>query len=391
MKYINQLFLCLFITLTIIGAFNWFVDPYGMYWSPVIERVNANKVESGTRTRVTKKHVISKVKPNIVFIGNSRIEMGINPGNPVIKNRAVYNYGIPGLSLQAQFQNAYNQLSHNDNLEIMLLSIDYLDFLYNEVTLAQPLPPEAQVFSINSSDSLESLKEQLPLVLSLDSTISSVRTVYGQNAIKSSITRLGYNDAKSFISTMQFEGKRPLFKQKLEQLIARLDGKGFRHKSPKWKTLDSNIQALQNLLQLADQKGVDLKLFINPYHYSYLHLLSDMGYWHDFKDWKKTLATSLEKDDIYDFSILSNYTLEQVELNRPHQQMKWFWEPAHYKSELGDLMLAVMLSDADNAGLAAYINARTIDGILGNDDKELLASTEQWKMLKAQLNITMTR
>jgi len=388
MKYIHHFVISLISILTFVGLFNWLVDPYGLHWSPQIEGINSNKVEAGTRSRLTKKEVIKSIKPQVVLIGNSRVEMGIDPASNWLKDKSVYNFGIPGLGLQFQLQNALSQLKDNENLELLIISVDYLDFLYNRQTLALPKPPQHNPLSLESQSDISNLLEKVPLLFSIDALKSSLITLLAQNSSSSAITHLGFNNGKHFYKTVEVEGKAPLFKQKLNQLVSRLKDKGYQHKSRHWQSLDPNMLALQELFTLANNKQVSIRMFINPYHFSYLHLLNDLGYWQDFIHWKTSLAEVIgQSTSIYDFSGLNQYTLEPVTLEQPKNAMNWFWEPAHYRKELGELVLEEMLLNKTDKGFGRALNKDTSQHLIAQDNEMLKTSAKSWEKLKSALSI----
>jgi hypothetical protein len=87
-------------------------------------------------------------------------------------------------------------------------------------------------------------------------------------------------------------------------------------------------------------------LFINPYHSDYLIQIEMAGKWFLLEGWKRQLANLAEEYAVplWDFNAFDQYSTETPPpLNEKHDELRWFWEPAHYRHELGDLMLASML------------------------------------------------
>ena len=83
-----------------------------------------------------------------------------------------------------------------------------------------------------------------------------------------------------------------------------------------------------------------------PYHYTYLETIKNAGYWPKFEQFKNSLTNTVKKYGkgkvaLWDFALYSNYTASPVPTkNTDTQSFLWFWEPAHYKSELGEFRLA---------------------------------------------------
>lgn len=64
-----------------------------------------------------------------------------------------------------------------------------------------------------------------------------------------------------------------------------------------------------------------------------------------FEEWKANLV-KLAQDEgvpIWDFSGYNQFSSENIDVSATKGiGLRWFWEPAHYRKELGDIMLANM-------------------------------------------------
>ena len=395
MNYIRTLLTTAIFTLAIAAGFNWFIDPYGMYWSPLIDGINTHKPEAGNRSRTSKPYVLSHLKPSTLIVGNSRVEMGLNPEHVLLAGKA-YNIGIPGLGISGQVQFALNEIQSNTNLEHLIISLDYLDFLHSPKELNMPIDELITHYESRDIQSSAISKVDIGVMLfSLETTQSSFLTVIKQSIEVSTISNRGFNNAASFISIVRNEGKGPLFSQKLNELSARLRNRNLRHHNQDWTKLSPKFLLLENLINHAESKNVTLTFFINPYHMSYLHLLNDLNYWSDFLQWKIHLSTFF-KDHIkhksykaYDFSGLNHITSEPVELNHPNTQMDWFWEPAHYKSQVGDMMLPILLNENPKPGIGRDMVKGDLEALIKDDVDALKETQQQWINLKERLNLAL--
>lgn len=408
MKYISTYFTSFAIVLFSIAIFNWFIDPFGMFWSPQIERINLIKPEAGKRSRITKAYQVNKIKPDILIVGNSRVEMGLNPNNDNFNGKVVYNQGMPGASVAMQVDYALDAIANNDTIEQLFVGVDFLDFLLSE---KQVLNFEAKNishaqtgydFRLISQDksnlaSIARLKEKLMMIFSLDAFSASINTILQQKSMASSLNPLGFNNALSYVSIMNSEGIKPLFKQKLHEISARLTNKSWIIKAQDTTPFSPIFAHLGRLIKAAKEKQVDITFFINPYHFSYLHTLYDNNQWSNFQTWKKTLVKYLsimqgEEFILWDYSGVSDFVNEVVPLATPKQHMQWFWEPAHYKKELGELLLTRMLNQerttqdepATNA-FGILLTQENINIQSKLNSKRLKESLLQWQYLQAQL------
>ena len=231
MKYITTYFATLFTLISAIVIFNWFIDPFGMYWSSQVSGLNVVKPEAEKRSRITKAYRAPHVQPQILIVGNSRVEMGISPQHRQFKNKRVYNQGMPGAGLAMQINYALSVIKQNRSLEQIVLSVDYLDFLIdvershhvNDST-SSTLSYQHRLEGYDSDKTKLWLqtKEKVGLVFSIDALKASLTTLSQQSSQVSSITKLGFNTAGSYIPMIKNEGIIPLFKQKLNWLDQRL-------------------------------------------------------------------------------------------------------------------------------------------------------------------------
>ncbi|GGD75283.1 hypothetical protein [Lacimicrobium alkaliphilum] len=394
MRYILVFALSFSFVLASIGVINWVVDPFGMYWSPVYQGVNATKPEAGNRSRVSKAYRSVEAAPQVLLLGNSRIEMGIDPEHELFKTRQVYNLGMPGASLSMQLDYGLNVIHANKTVKEVILSVDFLDFL----SIKSPNVPSSAKADYNSrlpylsSENSEQtewfmLKEKMAMTLSLDALSATIRTLISQNSQVSSITSKGFNTAQEYRQIVRLEGVIPLFNQKLDEIEQRLDQENLVFEPESEQGYSKEFSKLRTFISALNDADIRLTIFTSPYHYSYLQVLSEKGYWQDFMKWKTYLAalkSHNESIDIWDFSGFSQFSLEPVPVPTPHQEMDFYWEPAHYKSEVGDLILQRMKTgEPDHFGHP--LNEQTIETIIRANNEGLLRSQAQWDKLKSGL------
>ena len=382
MKYITTFFIAFIGFILAIGTLAWFTDPYGMYWSPIIENVNKIKPEAGTRTRITKAYRVNEVKPQILLVGNSRVEMGLDPTHQLFNNKRVYNQAMPGSSLQMQIDYALAAIDNNPNIEHIIMGVDYFDFLGSQgVDNTTPPAYLKRLNNQNTALNIFQLKEKAALIFSLDALISSLNTIYQQSKEVSSITPLGFNTATTYKDIMRSEGIKALFVQKLLNITKFLQGNK--------KTLNAEAyQHLEKLISTTTAKKIKLNFFISPYHYSYLHWLAKHEHWDAFLSWKKTLVLHLAKYNdpliLWDFSGFNRYITEPVNAKDVHSLMKWYWEPAHYRKELGNKLLSAMLIK-NNDSFGIKLNSHNITNTIIDNQKGMHATKASWKDLERWL------
>lgn len=370
-QYRHFLQLWLVALLAFIGLaamFNYLVDPYGLFDTRRADGFNALKPAAGNHVRLAKPYQVTNFDPLTVIGGNSRPEIGLNPSNECwpAELQPVFNLGIPGSSIYMQARTLQHTIAGNE-VKLVLWGLDFLDFLnvHNAAVDPRLWPPGRFEFekrlrvnadgSENQSYSWKRLEDYFTALISLDTMKDSLKTVFEQgNRRASTIRRDGFNPALDYLEIIEWEGQGVLFKQKnrdVARMFSRPGLKLFQGDSH-WSR---EFESVRRLLLHAQEQGVSVVLFINPYHADYMALLELAGQWSKFSLWKWKLAELAAEFsvELWDFSELNSYTTEQAPaLENKKTVLQWFWEPAHYRREYGDLMLSRMLQLSCDAGTA---------------------------------------
>jgi hypothetical protein len=82
------------------GFFNFAVDPYGVFKTPKFLGINYYKPEQKSQDRLLKAIEITQLKPQIVILGSSRVQWGINPLYPALnQQKNPYNSALDGVTI----------------------------------------------------------------------------------------------------------------------------------------------------------------------------------------------------------------------------------------------------------------------------------------------------
>ncbi|MCW8886273.1 MAG: hypothetical protein OQK12_13635 [Motiliproteus sp.] len=301
---------------------------------------------------MTKAFQWKHLEPDVVIIGNSRPELGIDPESPQFGNKSVYNLGLRGAGVTTQAIYLINLLNHH-NPERVILNVDFLDFLQNpNKTVAwPPVNSSARYLELDLfgdkvvSEDFEDIEAKLKSLITLDVTLASFKTLFLQNHETNFTTQKGFNNAEGFKPIVKSEGTAALFEQKIQELSKRLSGK-------KYSLYDQNgvsksFLTLNYLIGELHKKNIHLDIFISPYHDQYLQVVEETGHMDLFLSWKKELAIHLEKtgyfenSELYDFSDMNDFIKEPIP-DKKGEFMKWYWEPAHYTARLGEEILSLL-------------------------------------------------
>lgn len=348
----------LFLSALVVGT-NALIDPYSVIGAPRIDGVNQYKADINSRVRLSKSYQPLRSNFNTLIVGNSRVEMGIDPGSKCLNlnGQKTYNLGIPGAGVGYQAASALN-LIHQKPIDTVLISIDFTDFLvlskwpvpdsYNGIPKLPNVAVEADG-SQNNSYSWSYIKDHYQSLYSLDAFLSSLKTVLLQSPYAPSRHESGFNPAMDFAEMTSSEGVGRLFKQKENELESKyLKGWGLYYSGGE---LSYDFSYFEEFIARATEKGIKVVVFTNPLHQNFWHIMDRanlMGQNVTFLNEIQSIISRVGNDhvDFWDFSGDSPFIHEDVEEARKKGVgLKWFWEPAHYKKELGDLMINTMFSE----------------------------------------------
>lgn len=358
-KFIALWFGLLVVIAAVVGGFNYLIDPYSLFGTPRIAHLNATKPANGRKIRLSIPYAMHRYRPEVILAGNSRAEMGLNPRNICFAryNYRVFNLAVPGSSLYMQTRLIEDSIADGSD-KLVLYGIYFFDFLLDGRHLRRrPWPPPHESFenrlattvdgTANPHYRLQYARDHLEALFSLDALWDSIRTVALQGR-KEFTTRTdrGFNPSKAYyMNVIHHEGQAVLFQQELRNIFQHLGAHTYAlyDGDSQWS---ERFEMLRHLVDMTKRSGVKLVLFIGPYHAEYLEAIYQSGYGDVFEQWKRMLATIASRNgvELYDFSGYDGYsTVMPPRMGDTKTVLQWFWEPAHYRSRLGDIMLSRML------------------------------------------------
>ncbi len=369
---------------SITALVNYFVDPYDVYGYERIPGFNSVKPTAIERTRVFKPYQAERIAPKTVIGGNSRPEMGINPHsecwNP--SEKPVYNMGIPGASFHLQSLYALHAI-HTGGGETIIMGIDFIDFLVDSkqktaTSNKRNLSEDALRLAPEVTDALafnhfhRRMADRLTTLFSLNTLIDSATTVLLQKASYGATRDTnGFNPYHELNQITESEGQWVLFEQKKLELEAIFNRPNLSIRYSD-NTLSNDFEDLRQFLEISASKNISVILFINPYHIDYLKQIVQAKLWSEFEAWKQEILriSDTYQVELWDFNTVDQYSTEPPPpKGKLGEQLQWFAEPAHYRSELGELMLSSMLSRqcqkfSASQSFGLQLNTKTIDAHL---------------------------
>lgn len=365
--YLLRTLLFSFMVAVAVVAVNFAVDPYGIVGAPRISGLNKFKVDINEHSRLMKKYQPLFETYNAIIVGNSRVELGIRPSNVCFKKSGmtVYNLGIPGADVRMQLEYALN-LVHQQPIQTIFMSVDFTDFISSSV---KPSPNDESILQKatgefrytprgghNPDYLLTATREYVKSLFSLDALITSVRTILLQSPSAPDRDSAGFNPGRDFEEAVRVEGPHALFEQKMQELRAKYSRPWYLRNAD--GQLNSAFEDLDAFLSLVGERGINVYLFTNPFHELYWELFRAYGHMPAYADWMQSMEELARKHQdstvvLWDFAMDSDYLHEQLPGSGVKSgPLQWFWEPAHYRYQLGDMMIEAMLSEPCNTPVA---------------------------------------
>ena len=361
-------FFSLIALMTMAMGLSYVIDPYNLVGSPRIAGINKIKPYAGLHSHQSKIHTAHRQEPDVLIIGNSRPEMGIDPDHEYFQENQLssYNLAMPGASLEQQYGYAIDVL-RSKNVKSVIIGVDFLDYLIrqNDDVTTNPYqwPPAYSESSDrkkadwdgnpNPRHTLNYMNDVYFPLISLDTLQDSIFTLINQSSQKSNLLENGFNPAAGMNNATRNEGVKVIFDQKMPTLIEGFNGskKSIYQNKQQWS---QRFELLDYLLRYLNKNDIDAKLFINPYHIQYLEVIDHSGLTNEFLEWKRMIVEIVSRYQdtsnmiLWDFSAPSAYTAEPF-LEAKREPLDWFWEPAHYNKALGDIIVNRMFKIADNS------------------------------------------
>ena len=340
-------------------AFVVIVDPYDQYRLVVLSGFNSVKPGlTRYRNEIKLVHAV-EIRPDVLILGHSRAEVGLDPEAPVFGrhqlsayNLAIAGSGIPTARAQVEYLNRAGVKP-----KVIILGMEFLDFMESSSLTAPPAISHAK--SINNSPSVDQWFWRFDSLFSLASIKDAIRTLYLQHHQEAeTITPRGFNPLKEYGPIVRREGYFKLFRQRAQESTRSY------LKKARGSLSSAGFDNLHAILDMAAESGSDVGLIIYPYHAQILALFEETGLTHAFEEWKNLLVREISaarlrhphaRISLFDFSGYGSYNCEKVPPKGDRvTATHWYWEAGHFKKQLGDVILETIFSRSVNPELIRH-------------------------------------
>jgi hypothetical protein len=348
--YLRWLLASLALGSAAVMAFVAIVDPYGLYaqrgapasWHAVKPGLSRYQDE-------IKQSQAAALAPAILIQGNSRAEIGFDPDGPALAAAGpAYNLAVSGSSIAVAHAQLARLLGSGQRPRLLLLGVEFLDFIdaprRASSAVAVAIPQADASGDFWRFDSLFSLR-------ALEDAWRTLRIQHEPDA--ETMTARGFNPLHEYRAMARSEGYYALFRQRAEE-----NARVYLRKAAGTPSA-ADAAHLAALLRLAAGAGIEVKLLIYPYHAQILALFEQAGLWPAFEAWKAQLvgqvaaarlAYPAARIELYDFSAFWPFNCEPIPARGDIvSETRWYWEGGHFKSALGEQVLARALGAGDAA------------------------------------------
>ena len=314
-KQFNLTFLlAAFLPVLGVGLFNFIIDPYDIFNSPNLEKLNDVKVADDNNDRLFKAVDIIRIKPTTIILGSSRSKQGINPDNPLFKNKQpAYNLAINGPNVYEVKRYLQHAITNQKDLNLVVLGIDF--FMFNKFLENQPsfLENRLEKKYIIPQDAINAL-------FSLDTLDKSWQTV-NESIKKDDDPNYGINGFMPHRKANDGNTKWR-FNSAIKQYF------DFHNQ---YELSEQYVNDFREIVSICQENNIELMVFISPSHATQWEAIRVTGKWDTFEQWKRELVKFVP---VWDFSGYDKITTEPIE-----DQMSNYTDNSHYTPSVGNLVL----------------------------------------------------
>jgi len=328
--------------LIVMAAFNWLVNPLNIYAAPSIEGFNAIKTDSD-HDRIIKKNAVSNMKPEVICLGSSRTEYGIDPTYEGWPSQPVYNLALRSASI-CEISEYFEYAKDAGSLKQVVLLLDFFSFRNS---------PEIE--SASKPSDFKDVLNSLELLVSKDILLSSLKCVVNQDeSHDNSFFENGFMGDESLNCIGVTDNYHAGFLRNEKSYIIY----SYLPECFMFTSSESNppsVEYYRDILNTCYKNNIDLRIGISPCHARQWETLAASGLWNEFEMWKRILVQVNEEEarlsgetpfPLWDLSIYNEYTTEDLpDLEDTESEMRWYWDSSHYKKELGNLIIDCIFSN----------------------------------------------
>jgi hypothetical protein len=333
MAYLRNFFILFLGLLAVIAAATLGVDPFAVTGMPLLRGFNDQK--SAGNDRFYKPLQVSARRPDIVFLGSSRVEVALDPADLV--GRRAYNLAVPGVTIVEEAALARHAMSDTPVRQIVL-GLDFASFddagSPAAATRIEDLGPHL-------------LMRSLPLLLVSEQALLRARATLSLSwRGKQSVNR-----PDGFILFPRDAMRDPV--QAVLGDVPTYLGiyRGFGR-------VERSLAAVEALLATARAQGVAVTAFVPPSHAALMEAMHAAGTAPAYATWLGDLAAICARQGVPLWDFAGHNRITTVALA---DSFMTFFDGSHVQPWVGRLMLEAMLEGRGGPSFGTLLTPAALD------------------------------
>ncbi len=371
-RFIRIWFVCLLSLTGVVVGINLIVNPYEVFGLPRITGINRLKPAAKNHSMLAKTYQVSRVHPVTVLLGSSSTHIGIDAADPAWPRamQPVFNYGIPGGYATSTSLSTLREAIVQGTVKNAIVFLDFQNFFVPEEHATNMTEDDRRFHLLpdgrpNPYRTRQVASDMFLSIGTMGALVDSLATVAGQrNPGLRDLAPNGSSTESDFVDAARTDGMHDLFAQKdaFEAERATALAAGLKD----WNGPLPNLDLIAAIMALAQAHDVKLTLVITPHHADGLELYWRNGLWPRVEQLKTELADLVAAKGngtvLWDFMDYSPFSTELVpRAGDRHTATNWFWEPTHFKKQLGHIMIE-RINGAETPPFGAILTPGTVAG-----------------------------
>ena len=337
-RYLVLLALAAGLPLLAAAVLNVAVDPFFVFHADPEGPLAAHKVQIHSRTGKTE--LLRRIPTDTLLLGTSRTEVGIDPESAAFADAQVFNGALQGATFY-EVRRMFEYGVARANVRRVLLFVDFLQFSPRQHGTNDFEKSRLNPHWRPTEYYLEHLLSWRATKASLYALRACVREKPAPYTLRG--RRWGLGGDKDLPPTREMVGNIIAEYLSMPEFCG-----AFAYSR-------DALALLRAVVRHAEANGIELIVAIPPVHAVQLEMLRIAGLWKPFEQWKRDLVKLLAEETdsrvpLWDFSGYQACNTEAIPPAGVVDGMRWYVESSHFKAELGDRVLAHMLTASSGFG-----------------------------------------
>ena len=326
-----------------VAALNLLIDPYDVSRILDLPRLNATKPSELGRARLRKPFDLWRRSYDVVALGTSQVEHGIDPEHPGLSARGLTLYNA-GISEERPFEQALllRHAAEKTHVRFAIVALDFLRYVGGggkpELMPANWARSRAVIDYLKSLVSATAVRDSIATIgASWDGTPTLQHLPDGLLNIEQYFSAVGQPDYRSQFNSVDAAYLNGAYKPMLDRRLE-FERVGFDH------------SALAEMLRTTTRFHLQLHVFIPPSHARHAEVVRFLGLEPLFRQWLRELACVVASTDsnrtsvrLWDFSGYNSVTTEAIPPFGSKVRMQWYQDSLHFSRRTGRAIVDMVL------------------------------------------------